>query len=124
MRKAQTESHISSLQGRASWDERSPLCLSKGLTGRQSIRVEGHLLGNRAWAWDVSTSLWDSEPGWTAWPGARAGLGTCAKAWPRAPAGGTPGTLGLSPPLPKGAAVETAAAAAVLLLTEELFCTL
>lgn len=38
----------------------------------------GHLLGNRAWAWDVRTSLWDSKLGWMAWLGARAGLGTCA----------------------------------------------
>ena len=42
----------------------------------------GHLLGNRAWAWDVRTSLWDSKLGWMAWLGASAGLGTCANAAP------------------------------------------
>lgn len=60
----------------------------------------GHLLGNRAWAWDVRTNLWDKRLGWMAWLGAKPGLGTWvtpawlmeviepttvpAKVWPKA----------------------------------------
>lgn len=60
----------------------------------------GHLLGNRAWAWDVRTNLWDKRLGWMAWLGAKPGLGICvipawlmevtepttvpAKVWPKA----------------------------------------
>lgn len=97
----------------------------------------GHLLGNRAWAWDVRTSLWDSKLGWMVWLGARAGLGTCAmpgwligaidpttvpaKVWPKA-TGAAPNTCCPRPLLPEEATVE--AAVLLLLLTEEVVCAL
>lgn len=89
----------------------------------------GHLLGNRAWAWDVRTSLWDNKLGWMAWLGARAGLGTCvnadwlmgatdpttvpAKVWPKA-TGAAPNICCPMPVFPQEATVETAV---LLLLT-------
>lgn len=81
----------------------------------------GHLLGNRAWAWDVRTSLWDSKLCWMAWLGARAGLGTCAspgwlkgaivptsvpaKVWPNV-TGAAPKTCCPMPLLPEEATLE------------------
>lgn len=47
--------------------------------GWEGRRRGGHLLGNRAWAWGVRTSLWDSRLGWMAWLGANACLGVCTK---------------------------------------------
>lgn len=58
-------------------------------------RGGGHLLGNRAWAWDIRTSLWGTRLGWMAWVGPRDGLWTWTmpgrvgwaaphRAWPRA----------------------------------------
>lgn len=80
-----------------------------------------NLLGNRAWAWDVRTSLWGSRLGWRAGLGARVGLGTCvvpgrgswatepttapARAWPRAP-GAAPTTYCPAAVLPEGARAE------------------
>ena len=83
---------------------------------------EGHLLGNRAWAWDVRTSLCDSKLGWMAWLGVRAGLDTCANpGWlmgaidpttvPKV-TGAAPNTCCPMPLFPEEATVE----AAVLLL--------
>lgn len=76
----------------------------------------GHLLGKRAWAWDVRTSLWDSMLGWMAWLGVRVGLGTCvmpgwlmgaiepttvpAKVWPNA-TGAAPSTCCPMPLVPE-----------------------
>lgn len=78
----------------------------------------GHLLGNRAWAWDVRTNLWDNRLGWMAWLGAKAGLAACvnpgwpigatepttvpAKVWPKVTA---PNTCCPLPMLPEEAAV-------------------
>lgn len=84
----------------------------------------GHLLGNRAWAWGVRTSLWDSRLGWMAWLGASACLGVCTKpGWlmeamdpttvPRATGAAAPSTCWPALMFPEEATVE----AAVLLLT-------
>lgn len=84
----------------------------------------GHLLGNRAWAWGVRTSLWDRRLGWMAWLGASAGLGVCTKpGWlteamdpttvPKA-TGAAPSTCWPTPAFPEEATVE---AAVLLLLT-------
>lgn len=90
----------------------------------------GHLLGNRAWAWDVRTSLWDTKLGWMAWLGAKVDLGTCvnpgwllgatdpttvpAKLWPKA-TGEAPNTCCPMPLFPEEATVE--AVVLLLLLT-------
>lgn len=86
----------------------------------------GHLLGNRAWAWDVRTSLCDSRLGWMAWLGARAGLGACANpGWPTGAidpttvpraTGAAPSTCCPTPLFPEEATVEAAALLVPLLL--------
>lgn len=120
--------NISAVPQEKTSDQSSPYCCAevegrcwKGWRG-------GHLLGNRAWAWDVRTSLWDSTFGWIAWLGANVGRATCgtpdwlieaidpttalAKVWPKG-TGAAPSTC--CPDTPEAHTVE----AAVLLQTGE-----
>lgn len=121
--------HISSSSGKDLSIKQPKFLCQRLRENTETKGMAGHLLGNRAWAWDVRTNLWDIKLGWMAWLEARVGLGTCvipgwlmgviaptsvpAKVWPTA-TGAAPSTCCPMPLFPEEATEE---AAELLLLT-------